>query len=157
MNIGKQHREAIPKKSEWRATEKLQFIHTDLCGPISPTSQSGKRGGEYTSNSFNQFCEAHGIKRQLTAAYTPKQNGVAEKRYRTIMIMVICLLAEKEMPKHFWPEAAKWACHTPYVPKFDGDYGHWRLIMENLLRSKEYWCVIEPGYKEPGDGEQCWI
>ncbi|GJY62081.1 hypothetical protein Tco_0462738 [Tanacetum coccineum] len=34
---------------------------------------------------------------------------------------------------------------TPCVPKFDGDYGHWRLIMENLLRSKEYWCVIKPG------------
>jgi hypothetical protein len=24
------------------------------------------------------------------------------------------------------------------IPKFDGDYDHWSLIMENLLRSKEY-------------------
>nr|GFA91111.1 retrovirus-related Pol polyprotein from transposon TNT 1-94 [Tanacetum cinerariifolium] len=39
-NIGKQHREAIPKKSEWRATGKLQLIHTNLCGPISPISWS---------------------------------------------------------------------------------------------------------------------
>lgn len=42
---------------------------------------------------------------------------------------------------------------APCVPKFDGDYDHWCLLMENLLRSKEYWCVIQPGYKEPGPGE----
>ncbi|CAA7052587.1 unnamed protein product [Microthlaspi erraticum] len=40
------------------------------------------------------------------------------------------------------------------VPKFDGDYDHWSLLMENLLRSKEYWCVIQPGYKEPGANEE---
>jgi hypothetical protein len=37
---------------------------------------------------------------------------------------------------------------TPCVPKFDGDYDHWSLLMENLLRSKEYWSVIEPGLEE---------
>jgi hypothetical protein len=37
---------------------------------------------------------------------------------------------------------------APAVPKFDGDYDHWSLIMENLLRSKEYWCVINPGFDE---------
>lgn len=36
------------------------------------------RGGEFTSNAFNEFCEAQGIKRQLRAAYTPMQNGVAD-------------------------------------------------------------------------------
>ena len=41
--IGKQHRDPIPKKSNWRATEKLQLIHADLCGPISPISNSKKR------------------------------------------------------------------------------------------------------------------
>ncbi|KAI3748357.1 hypothetical protein L6452_11377 [Arctium lappa] len=43
---------------------------------------------------------------------------------------------------------------TPCVPMFDGDYDHWSLLMENLLRSKEYWCIIEVGYKEPRVGEQ---
>ena len=36
------------------------------------------RGGEFTSLEFNKFCEQNGIKRQLTTAYTPQQNGVAE-------------------------------------------------------------------------------
>ncbi|KAI5385894.1 hypothetical protein KIW84_072479 [Lathyrus oleraceus] len=43
---------------------------------------------------------------------------------------------------------------APSVPKFDGDYDHWSLIMENLLRSKEYWSVIESGIKEPKENEE---
>ncbi|CAA7019223.1 unnamed protein product [Microthlaspi erraticum] len=161
-NIGKQQRGKFPKKSKWRASEKLELIHADLCGPITPISQSGKRyllvlvddfcrktwiyflvdkseafetfksfknsvekeaktvirglrtdrGGEFTSDKFNKFCRDHGIKRQLTAAYTPQQNGVAERRNRTIMNMVRCLLSEKEMPRFLWPDAARW---TAYV------------------------------------------
>jgi len=152
----------FPKKSKWRASEKLELIHADLCGPITPISQGGKRylfvlvddfsrktwiyfladksetfetfkvfkssvekeartvvrglrtdrGGEFNSDNFNKFCSDNGIKRQLTAAYTPQQNGVAERRNRTIMNMVRCLLSEKEMPRSFWPEAAKWTAHV---------------------------------------------
>ena len=40
---GKQHRDAMPKKSLWRASKKLQLVHADICGPISPASNSGKR------------------------------------------------------------------------------------------------------------------
>lgn len=39
------------------------------------------------------------------------------------------------------------------VPKFDGDYDHWSLVMENLMRSKEYWCVIQDGYQAPDKNE----
>lgn len=42
-NIGKQHREAIPKKGQWRASQKLQLLHADICGPITPSSNSNKR------------------------------------------------------------------------------------------------------------------
>jgi hypothetical protein len=70
------------------------------------------RGGEFTSKEFNVFCVNHGIKRQLTAAYTPQQNGVAERKNRTILNMVRCLLSEKEMPKLFWPEAVRWGLHV---------------------------------------------
>jgi hypothetical protein len=33
----------------------------------------------------------------------------------------------------------------PAIPKFDGFYDHWSMLMENLLRSKEYWNLIENG------------
>ena len=42
-------------------------------------------GGEFTSNEFNDFCKEVGIKRELTIPYNPQQNGVAERKNRSIM------------------------------------------------------------------------
>jgi len=39
----------------------------------------------------------------------------------------------------------------PAVPRFDGHYDHWSMLMENFLRSKEYWPLIEPRIEEPKD------
>jgi transposase InsO family protein len=69
------------------------------------------RGGEFTSNEFFEFCATNGIHRQLTAAYTPQQNGVAERKNRTIMNMVRSLLTSRQVPKTFWPEGVNWAVH----------------------------------------------
>jgi len=33
----------------------------------------------------------------------------------------------------------------PSIPKFDGCYDHWAMLMENLLRSKEFWDLVETG------------
>ena len=33
----------------------------------------------------------------------------------------------------------------PAIPRFDGHYDHWVMLMENFLRSKEYWDLIENG------------
>jgi transposase InsO family protein len=45
------------------------------------------------------------MERQLTIAYSPQQNGVAERRNRTICEMARSMLIEKEMPMSFWAEA----------------------------------------------------
>ncbi|GAA0175602.1 hypothetical protein LIER_28742 [Lithospermum erythrorhizon] len=159
---GKQARNTIPRHSTWRAGKVLELVHSDICGPISPISNSGKRycisfiddysrkawvyllsnksdafdcfknfkamveketnehicclrtdrGGEYTSTSFADFCRTHGIKRQLTTTYTPQQNGVAERKNRTVMNMVRSMLSAKEIPKSFWPNDVLWTFHV---------------------------------------------
>jgi len=35
------------------------------------------------------------------------------------------------------------------IPRFDGHYDHWSMLMENFLRSKKYWPIIESGIEEP--------
>lgn len=40
----------------------------------------------------------------------------------------------------------------PAVPRFDGHYDHWAMLVENFLRS--VWGLVETGYTEPGDGTQ---
>ena len=68
-------------------------------------------GKEYTSETFNRFCEETGIEHQLTEPYTPQQNGVSERRNRFIMEMTRCMLHEKNLPKRFWGEAANTAVY----------------------------------------------
>ncbi|CAL8173996.1 unnamed protein product [Prunus armeniaca] len=65
------------------------------------------RGGEYTSHEFQDFCASIGMERQLTIAYSPKQNGVAERRNRTICEMARSMMTEKGIPIIFWVEAAR--------------------------------------------------
>ncbi|WVZ15284.1 hypothetical protein V8G54_012850 [Vigna mungo] len=70
------------------------------------------RGGEFTSTEFNKYCEEHGIKRFLTTPYSPQQNGVAERKNRTILDMVRSMLKGKNMPKKFWAEAVQCAVYV---------------------------------------------
>lgn len=70
------------------------------------------RGGEFCSKEFDEFCRTNGIKRQLTAGYTPQQNGVAERRNQTIMNLVRSTLTEKKMPKEFWAEGVRWITYV---------------------------------------------
>lgn len=67
------------------------------------------RGVEYESHAFQKFCELFGIKRQKNAACTPQQNGVSERKNRTIMNMVRSMLVRSKVQKKFCPEATNWS------------------------------------------------
>ena len=41
--VGKQQRNPFPRQSTWRASQILELVHADICGPISPISNSNKR------------------------------------------------------------------------------------------------------------------
>jgi hypothetical protein len=40
----------------------------------------------------------------------------------------------------------------PAIPRFDGHYDHWSMLIENFLRSKEYWDLIETGITAAAEG-----
>ncbi|KAK1419234.1 hypothetical protein QVD17_28397 [Tagetes erecta] len=65
------------------------------------------RGGEFTSHEFDRFCETEGIIRHLTAPYTPQQNGVVERRNRTLLEMTRSILKARHVPNCLWGEAAR--------------------------------------------------
>lgn len=69
------------------------------------------RGGEFTSQEFQLFCASQGMERQLTVSYSPQQNGVAERRNRTIGEMARSMMFEKEIPLKFWGEAVNTAIY----------------------------------------------
>jgi len=40
----------------------------------------------------------------------------------------------------------------PAIPRFDGHFDNWSMLMENFLRSKEFWILVETGYTESEEG-----
>lgn len=81
--------------------------------------QSGKnirtlrtdRGGEFLSKEFINFCEIEGIHHELTTPYTPEQNGVTERKNRTVIELARSMLKHKRLPNEFWAEAVATAVH----------------------------------------------
>ena len=67
------------------------------------------RGGKYLSEEFKQDCMSHGIEREPTQANKPHQNGVLERRNRTIMERARCIAADSHLPVFLWPEAVAMA------------------------------------------------
>ncbi|KAL8087732.1 hypothetical protein AgCh_037766 [Apium graveolens] len=102
--IIKEKSEALDKFKEFKALAEKQS------GYYLKTLRSD-RGGEYTSNLFKSFCRAHGINHQLTTTYTPQQNGVAERKNRTILDMARSMVKAKHLPRTFWAEPVQCAVY----------------------------------------------
>ncbi|WVZ50972.1 hypothetical protein U9M48_002169 [Paspalum notatum var. saurae] len=78
--------------AEVESGRKLKVLRTD-------------RGGEFTSVEFGVYCAEEGVQRQLTAPYTPQQNGVVERRNQTVVGIARSMLLAKGLPGMFWGEA----------------------------------------------------
>ncbi|KAI3685385.1 hypothetical protein L6452_34627 [Arctium lappa] len=69
-------------------------------------------GTEFKDSDLNSFCETKGIERQFSAPRTPQQNGVADRRNRTLIEATRSLLADSKQPITFWEEAVNTACKS---------------------------------------------
>ncbi|CAI7932295.1 unnamed protein product [Closterium sp. NIES-54] len=67
------------------------------------------RGGEFLGAEFRSWLKRHGIKQQLTTAYTPQSNGVAERANWTIIEGGRTILEDSGLPLRFWPLAIRHA------------------------------------------------
>ncbi|GJZ81204.1 putative ribonuclease H-like domain-containing protein [Tanacetum coccineum] len=93
-------------------------------------------GTEFKNKVMDDFCREKGIKREYSIVRTSQQNGVAERRNRTLIEAARTMLADYKLPSTFWAEAVSTACYvqnrvlvvkpqnkTPYEHfkgKFDG-------------------------------------
>ena len=75
-------------------------------------NESGKKIKTLISNNgggFEAFLSKHGIQHQKTVPYTPQQNGVVERKNKTLVEMARCMLYSKGLHKFFWVEAVSCA------------------------------------------------
>ncbi|GJZ10934.1 ribonuclease H-like domain-containing protein, partial [Tanacetum coccineum] len=69
-------------------------------------------GTEFKNHAMNELCAKKGIKREFSVARTPQQNGVAERKNRTLIKAARTMLADSLLPIPFWAEAVNTACYV---------------------------------------------
>jgi hypothetical protein len=106
---------------------------------------------------FAGVCEQAGIKRYFTAPFTPQQNGVVERRNRSVMDMARALLKSMKVPGRYWAEAVRHVHLLNRLPtKVLGPYEAWTGRKPNLGHLKVFGCtahakVVTPHLKKLDD------
>ncbi|GKB50500.1 putative ribonuclease H-like domain-containing protein, partial [Tanacetum coccineum] len=119
-------------------------------------------GTEFKNKVMDDFCREKGIKREYSVARTPQQNGVAERKNRTLIEAARTMLADSKLPTTFWAEAVSTACYvqnrvlivkphnkTPYElfrenkPMIEGNGPKWLFDLDSLTQSMNYVPVVE--------------
>ncbi|GKA30960.1 retrovirus-related pol polyprotein from transposon TNT 1-94 [Tanacetum coccineum] len=113
-------------KQNFSISKCLHLLHMDLFGPVSPMSINHEKyalvivdeysrtynGTEFRNSKLESFCDEKGISHNFSFPYTPEQNGVAEKKNKTLIEAARTMLNGSVLSKHFWTEAVMIACYT---------------------------------------------
>jgi len=69
-------------------------------------------GGEFVNHCFENYCDEFGISHNFSCPRTPQQNGVVERKNRVLEELARTMINEMNLPKYFWADAIKTACHV---------------------------------------------
>ncbi|KAL5815400.1 hypothetical protein ACOSQ4_026041 [Xanthoceras sorbifolium] len=119
---------------------------------IVRSDRGGEYYGRYTESGqapgpFVRFLQENGIVAQYTMPGSPDQNGVAERRNRTLLDMVRSMLSSSNLPKSLWTEALKTAVYilnrvpTKAVPKTPFEL--WKGWKPSLRHMRIWGCPSE--------------
>jgi hypothetical protein len=84
-------------------------------------------GTEFKNSQIEGFLKDGGIKHEFSSPYTPQQNGVVERKNRTLLDMARTMLDEYKTPDWFWAEAINTACYSIN-----------RLYLHRILKKTSY-------------------
>ena len=100
-------------KSKGETLTKFQHFKNQIETETGNTIQvlRSDRGREYLSDKFTTFCKENGIRRELTQAHTLQQNGVSERKNRTIMERVRSISHNSNLLTYLWTEAVSHAVY----------------------------------------------
>nr|GEZ20143.1 retrovirus-related Pol polyprotein from transposon TNT 1-94 [Tanacetum cinerariifolium] len=91
---------------------RLNLLHMDLCGPMRVASINRKKYILFLNKTLNEFFKEEGIKHQTSIARIAEQNGVVERRNRTLVEIARMMLSASKLPLFFWAEAIATSCYT---------------------------------------------
>nr|GEX57133.1 hypothetical protein [Tanacetum cinerariifolium] len=124
----KSKRASHPPKPVPNSRQRLHLLHMDLCGPMRIVSINGKRitvllqspviiirtdnDTEFKNQVLKVYFDSVGISHQMSSVRTPQQNGVVERRNRTLVEAARTMLIFSRAPLFLWAEAIATACFT---------------------------------------------
>jgi transposase InsO family protein len=92
-------RDLVLRLRNKRHGDAIRAIHSD-------------NGSEFRNSHFETFCHDLGLEHQFLSPYMSRQNGVVERKNRTLCEMVRTMLDEHRTPKRFWAEAVNIAFYV---------------------------------------------
>ena len=101
----------LREKSETFEAFKVWYKQVKNLYNLKVVKLRSDHGTEYENSQFAKFCNEKGIKHEFSAPITPQQNGIAERKNRTLQEMARVMLSSKNLSKKFWAEALNTACH----------------------------------------------
>ena len=88
----------------------MKLIELDSKAPVRAIRSDN--GTEFKNQLLNDFCSDKGISRQYSSPRTPQQNGVVERKNRTLIEAARTMLSESRLLMYFWAEVVNTACYT---------------------------------------------
>jgi hypothetical protein len=117
----------LQDKSETQSTLKRFLRRAQNEFELKVKKIRSDNGSEFKNLQVEEFLEEEGIKHEFSAPYTPQQNGVVERKNRTLIDMARTMLGEYKTLKRFWSEAVNTTCHAIN-----------RLYLHRLLKKTSY-------------------
>ncbi|WVZ80284.1 LOW QUALITY PROTEIN: hypothetical protein U9M48_027775 [Paspalum notatum var. saurae] len=173
---GKQVANTHSSKTFMSTSRPLELLHMDLFGPTTYISIGGNNYGFVIVDDFSRYtwytflrtrpkwhmslakyCDEIGIKHEFSATYTLQQNGVPERKNRTLITLARSMLDEYGTSEKLWAEAINTACYasnrlyphrlldkTPYelLNGIKPNISYFRCLDANAIstRSTNTWC-----------------
>ncbi|GJU48329.1 putative ribonuclease H-like domain-containing protein [Tanacetum coccineum] len=136
--MGKSKKKPHKPKSKDTNQEKFYLLHMDLCGPMRVASVNRNKtdnGTEFVNKTLCEYYEKVGISYETSVARSPQQNGVVERRNRTLIEAVCTMLIYVKAPLFLWTEAVSTTCYTQNFSIIHLRYGKtpYELLHDKLL------------------------
>ena len=94
----------LKRKDEATQAVKNYLTHLSTHGR-TPRAMRTDRGKEYVNEPLQTWCRERGIDTQLTAPYSPSQNGIAERANRTLVELARAMITAQKVPEFLWEHA----------------------------------------------------
>ncbi|GKE02091.1 ribonuclease H-like domain-containing protein [Tanacetum coccineum] len=160
----------IPRQNNMYSFDMKNIVPKDglTCLVAKATSEESmlwhRRLGHVNFKNINKLVKENlgkSIKREYSVPRTPQQNGVTERKNRTLIEAARTMLADSKLPTTFWAEAVSTACYvqnrvlivkphnkTPYElfrenkPMIEGNGPKWLFDIDSLTQSMNYVPVV---------------